>query len=177
MDEFGTIRLHHRTIKRFKRFSRKIKSSYSETLESVMDFFEWHGISPSSRFASQISKEEERTRKRVESAIAIIKDIEKTQTMPTTMMLQALFGKHEVVKKKRKPLMVEKEPEKKNIIPIYKYDALKRYYLEDKETINELLSKIEKVEPRFGKSYFKIDIYPSELTMLKRKLTRNRLAQ
>ncbi|WP_417935073.1 BfmA/BtgA family mobilization protein [Flagellimonas eckloniae] len=39
MDGFGTIRLHYRTIKRFRRFSRKMTKSYSETLEAVMDFF------------------------------------------------------------------------------------------------------------------------------------------
>ena len=98
MDGFGTIRLHRRTIKRFKGFSRKFAKSYSETLEAVMDFFKWHGILPSKRFADQINKEEEKTRKRVEAAIAIIRNIEKTQTLPTNIMLEALFGKHEIVR-------------------------------------------------------------------------------
>ncbi len=52
-----------------------------------MDFFEWHGISPFRRFAKQISGEEEKTRKRIDVVIAIIKNIEKHQTKPTTAML------------------------------------------------------------------------------------------
>ena len=62
MDGFKTIRLRIRTIERYKGFSKKMTKSYSETLEVIMDFFEWHGISPFSRFASQIAKEEEKTR-------------------------------------------------------------------------------------------------------------------
>ncbi len=66
-----------------------------------MDFFEWHGITPSSRFAKDISAEEEKTRKRINALIAIIKDIEKTQIKPTNKMLEALFGQHEIIRKKR----------------------------------------------------------------------------
>ena len=115
MDGFGTIRLHHRTIKRFRRFSKKMTKSYSETLEAVMDFFEWHGISLTSRFPKQINDDGEKTRKRINALIAIVKDIEKTQTIPTNEMLLALFGQHEIVKKRRSPKFEEKQPEKLTI--------------------------------------------------------------
>lgn len=94
MDGFGTIRLHYRTIKRFRRFSRKITKSYSETLELVMDFFEWHGISPESKFPKRVDEDGEKTRKRINALIAIVRDIEKTQTLPTNAMLLSLFGEN-----------------------------------------------------------------------------------
>ena len=181
MDGFGTIRLHHRTIKRFRRFSRKFKSSYSETLETILDFFEWHGISPHSRFASQINKGEERTRKRVEAAIAIIKDIEKTQTLPTNMMLQALFGQHEIVKKPKTPKLVEKSQvrlsraewhEKENSVSQEKFNDLKQTHRKQMDEVLELIAKIEFVKPRFKDPYWKIDTNATELAIMKKRLRR-----
>ncbi|TMM55754.1 hypothetical protein FEE95_13920 [Maribacter algarum] len=180
MDGFGTIRLHDRTIKRFKGFSRKFKSSYSETLEAVMDFFEWHGIQPSNRYAEQINKEEQKTRKRVEATIAIIRNIEKTQTLPTNIMLEALFGKHEIVRKRKEPKLVETKFEKltreewnkkENKVSRIKYDQLKEKNDSNMEIILNTLNKVQKIEPRFGKPYLKIEISPMELAKLKRQFT------
>ena len=140
-----------------------------------MDFFEWHGISPFSRFASQIVKEEEKTRKRIDAVIAIIKDIEKNQTKPTTAMLLSLFG--EKIEEEKEPIMVEKKfvkltsdewNEKEKTVPEIKYKRLEQKNLSNLEKILETLSRIEKIEPRFGKPYHKIEISPMELAMLKR---------
>ena len=179
MDGFGTIRLHHRTIKRFKGFSRKFKSSYSETLEAVMDFFEWHGTLPSKRFADQINKEEAKTRKRVEAAIAIIRNIEKTQTLPTNIMLEALFGKHEIVRERKEPKLIETKFEKltreewnkkENKVSRIKYDRLKEKHISSLERMMTMLNKVEKIKPRFGKPYLKLEISPMELAKIKRQL-------
>lgn len=176
MDGFGTIRLHHRTIKRFKGFSRKFTKSYSETLEAIMDFFEWHGILPSKRFADQINKEEEKTRKRIEAAIAIIRNIEKTQTLPTNIMLEALFGKHEIVRERKEPKLVETKFEKltreewykkEEKVSRVKYDRLKEKYELAQERFTNAVAKINRVEPRFGKPYYRIEINATELYNLK----------
>ena len=174
MDGFVTIRLHKRTVKRFRRFSKKITKSYSGTMEAVMDFFEWHGISPFSKFASQISKEEEKTRKRINAVIAIIRDIEQTQTKPTTAMLLSLFG--EKMKEEKKPIRVEKKyvkltreewNEKEAVVSKSKYDKLMKEKMTSFMRYNEILSRIEKVEPRFGKPYYKIEISEIELAKLR----------
>jgi len=139
-----------------------------------MDFFEWHGISPFSRFASQISKEEEKTRKRINAVIAIIRDIEQTQTKPTTAMLLSLFG--EKMKEEEKPVRVawkdrkltQKEwNEKEKVVPKVKYDALMEEKMTYFMSFKKVLSHIEKVEPRFGKPYFKIEIDEKELGFLR----------
>ena len=175
MDGFKAIRLRIRTIERYKGFSKKMTKSYSETLEVIMDFFEWHGISPFSRFASQIVKEEEKTRKRIDAVIAIIKDIEKNQTKPTTAMLLSLFGEkfeeeHEPVLVERKFIKLTRDEwnEKEKTIPKVEYERLEQKYLFNLEKILETLNKVEKIEPRFGKQYHKMDISPMELAMLKR---------
>jgi hypothetical protein len=183
MDGFKAIRLRIRTIERYKGFSRKMTKSYSETLEVIMDFFEWHGISPFSRFASQIVKEEEKTRKRIDAVIAIIKDIEKNQTKPTTAMLLSLFG--EKLEEEEEPVLVEKKfvkltrdewNEKEETVPKMKYQRLEQKHYSDLEKILETLNKVEKIEPRFGKPYLKIDMSPMELATLKGQF-KDRLSQ
>ncbi len=57
----------------------------------VMHFFEWLGFLPSDRFGKSMVEEIIKNRKRTNAIIAIIKDIEKSQTLPTVAMLQSLF--------------------------------------------------------------------------------------
>jgi hypothetical protein len=175
MDRFKAIRLRIRTIERYKGFSKKMTKSYSETLEVIMDFFEWHGISHFSRFASQIVKEEEKTCKRIDAVIAIIKDIGKNQTKPTTVMLLSLFG--EKFEEEQEPVLEEKKfvkftrdewNEKEKAVPKIEFDRPEQKYLSNLEKILITLNRIEKIEPRFGKQYHKIDISPMDMAMLKR---------
>ena len=182
MDGFGTIRLHHRTIKRFRRFSRKMTKSYSETLEAVMDFFEWHGISLTSRFPKQINDDGEKTRKRINALIAIVRDIEKTQTLPTNEMLLALFGQHEIVKKRREPKRVEKEFQKltkeewnklEGMIPKEQLNQLKEKHQKEKAEILNFLLKIKLVKPRFGKPYWSMETSANEIGRLKRMMRKD----
>ncbi|WP_350289577.1 BfmA/BtgA family mobilization protein [uncultured Croceitalea sp.] len=179
MDGFGTIRLHRRTIKRFRRFSKKITKSYSETLESVMDFFEWHGISPSSKFPKRVDEDGEKTRKRINALIAIVRDIEKTQTLPTNEMLLALFGQHEIVKKRREPKRVEKKFQKmtkeewnklEGMIPKERLSQLEEKHKGEKEEVLQFLSKVKLVKPRFGNPYWTIDTDITELVLLKKRM-------
>ncbi len=183
MDGFGTIWLHIMTIERFKGFSKKFTKSYSETLEAVMDFFEWHGILPSNRYANQINKEEQKTRKRVEAAIAIIRNIEKTQTLPKNIMLEAQFGKHEIVRQRKEPKLIETKFEKltreewnkkENEVSKIEYNRLKEKHIDNLDRMIRTLNKVEKIKPRFGKPYLKLEISPMELAKLKRQL-RNQL--
>lgn len=75
-------------------------------MEHIIDFFEWHGFSPTERFERSVGKELARNRKRTEAVIAIIRDIEKSQTKPTTAMLQQLLKKLPK-RRKRKPMTLE----------------------------------------------------------------------
>ena len=88
MDGFKSIRFKESTVKRFRAFSKKMAKSYSECLESIMDFFEWHGLDPNNKFGKsiiqEILKNRQRTEtsiKRNEATIAIIRDIEINQSI------------------------------------------------------------------------------------------------
>ncbi len=95
---------------RFRDFCKKMSKSQSMTLLLMLDFFEENGISPAESMGPRMETLETRIslliKKRVNGIIAIMRDIEKTQTKPTAAMLHALFEQAEPPKKK---LILEKK--------------------------------------------------------------------
>ena len=100
--QFSGINVKKTIADRFRRFAKQISSTNSEALEVMLNFFEWNEISPNDNLDTRNTE----LKKRINAMIAIMKDIEKTQTKPTTAMLQALF--QEVVTPK-KTLVLEKK--------------------------------------------------------------------
>ncbi|MGB6152483.1 MAG: BfmA/BtgA family mobilization protein [Pricia sp.] len=95
---------------RFREFCKKMSRSQSMTLMLMLDFFEDNGISPSESMGPRMETLEMRMslliKKRMNGMIAILKDIEKSQTKPTAAMLYSLFEQSEPTKK---PLLIEKK--------------------------------------------------------------------
>ena len=95
---------------RFRKFCKNMSKSQSMTLMLMMDFFEENGISPSESMGPRMETLETRMatliKKRMNGMIAILKDIEKSQTKPTAAMLYSLFEQSEATKK---PLLIEKK--------------------------------------------------------------------
>jgi hypothetical protein len=103
---------------RFREFCKKMSKSQSMTLMLMLDFFEENGISPAESMGPRMETLEMRMslliKKRMNGMIAILKDIEKSQTKPTAAMLYSLF---EQSVPEKKPLLVEKKysTEKKQV--------------------------------------------------------------
>lgn len=104
---FSNIKIKNSIAKKFRSFALKNKESNSMTLSQMLEFFEKHQLSPDDEIPNHLIKVEKRILKRINAVIAIIKDIEKTQTKPTLGMLQALFTADE--KEKKSPMFVEKK--------------------------------------------------------------------
>jgi len=178
MDGYHTIRLQVKTIERYKGFSRKVTRSYSETLDVMMDFFEWHGISPFKRFAKQISAEEEKTRKRIDAVIAIIKNIEKYQTKPTNAMLLSLFeekaGQEVPLELVEKKFMgggyQEQEMIENTTVSKTQYDRLEHKLNAMKQDFGYVLDKAKPVKSSFGKDYVRLELTEEELIAFKKAL-------
>lgn len=180
---YSTVNLKTSVAKRFRSFSKKIAKSHSETLTVIMDFFEWHGLDPSKKFGKsilqEILKNREQTNKSIkrnEATIAIIRDIEINQTKPNNAMLLALFG--EDVKSK-KPIRKEKKQTEKKAgspteieltVPKIRYDRLTEKMEKIKQDYGHVLDKVSLVKGSFGKAYFKLELSPSELEKFKRTL-------
>lgn len=181
MDHFYTIRFRRNTAQRFKRFSKKVATSYSESMEMMINFFEWHGFLPSDKFEKSVGKEVLKNRKRTEAAIAIIREIEKSQTKPTTAMLELLFEQSPPKKQEQAPLLMDGkkiDPERdmffkkveEAIVLEKNYTNLKRDLGEMRTDFINLLNKVQLVKSSFGKPKLQLDMAPEEFEQLKMKL-------
>ncbi len=176
MDNFKTIRFRINTIKRFKQFSKKISKSYSETLDTIMNFFEWHGFYPTDKFTKSLIREILKNRKRTEANIAIMRNIEKNQTEPTNIMLQSLFEEKlteeepEMFERK----FIDKPPEEKKeikiTVPKIRYERLHSKLISLSNNFKYVLKNVNLVKSNFGKNYFKLELTEGELERFKRIL-------
>lgn len=114
MDSFITIRFKRKTAKRFQEFSKKHFKTHTETMEAILDFFFYNEISPKEKLGPTGRTIETKLLKRINAVIAIMRDVEKTQTKPTVAMLESLF---QIEEPKKKPLILEKKfvEEKKEV--------------------------------------------------------------
>ncbi|MCX2838271.1 BfmA/BtgA family mobilization protein [Salinimicrobium sp. MT39] len=112
MDSFIGIRFKKETAKRFQEFSKTHFKSHTEALDTMLDFFFYNEISPKEKLGPTGRTIEASIKKRINAVIAIMRDMEKSQTKPTVAMLECLFQTEE---SKKKPLILEKKIiEKKN---------------------------------------------------------------
>lgn len=114
MYSFIGIRFKKETAKRFQEFSRTHFKSHTEALETMLDFFFYNEISPKEKLGPTGRTIEASLKKRINAVIAIMRDMEKTQTKPTVAMMESLFQTEEPIKK---PLILEKKiiEEKKEV--------------------------------------------------------------
>ncbi|GAA3515532.1 hypothetical protein GCM10022393_31830 [Aquimarina addita] len=105
-EQFTTISFKHSVAKKFRSFSKKMQASNSMTLLMMLDFFEANNLSPNESIGPTIHTLENLIKKRVSAVIAILRDMEKSQTRPTVAMMQSLFQE---IEPKNKPLLVEKK--------------------------------------------------------------------
>jgi hypothetical protein len=93
-------------------------------------------------------------------------------------MLTTLFKGVEVLGQKE-PLLLERKNIKltreewnreEDTVPIEKYNILKESRKQERREFSQILDKVERVEPTFGKAYYRIELDEIELTRLKRKL-------
>lgn len=91
MNSYISISLKIETAKKFKEFAKTHECSYSELLDHMIQFFIGHQLSPLADFDESLSAREEKLLKRINNAISIIRNIEKTQTQPTLAILETLM--------------------------------------------------------------------------------------
>lgn len=106
MDSFIGIRFKKKTAKRFQEFSRTHFKSHTEAMSTMLDFFLYNEISPKEKLGPTGRTIEAKLLKRINAVIAIMRDVEKTQTKPTVAMIQSLFQTEE---SNEKSLIVEKK--------------------------------------------------------------------
>lgn len=167
---FSAINLKRDVAQRFREFSRQVSVSHSETLESVMNFFEWNELSPN----DNLGIKNDGTKKRINALIAIIKNIEKNQTKPTTAMLQKLF--EEAAKEEEEedydfgtPVLITENEE----LEYYRneYENLKEQQLRLQDIMDNLFNKTILIKKSFSSDFYRLDLTKDEFQNLKKQLT------
>ena len=152
----------------------------SETLQLMLDFFEINRLSPKERMGPKITTLEQAIKMRINSLIAILRDIEKTQTKPTQAMMQLLFQEKP---SKGKPILIEKKSidMKTEALPKNEFSSspdrsadLQKQLSETSEELMAVLEKIEVVKSSFGKNHLRLNMDRSEIEQLKYKIKRMR---
>ncbi len=109
-ERFESLSIKTSVVKKFRRFCRELSKSQSMTLLLMIEFFENNGISPNEDLGPKMQTLERLIKKRINGVIAILRDIEKSQTKPTVAMIESLFKETEP---KKKPLILEKNASEK----------------------------------------------------------------
>ncbi len=174
MDDFNTIRLKKKTIVEFKEYSLKTSPNYSETLSFMIAFFKDTGLSPYDATRNPILASTVTIIRRIDYLIALLKNIEKTQLIPTREMLESLFERVKV----EKPLLAEKklleEPKlisENEELTFYReqYYKLQERHNSLRNEIKEFTAKISYEKRSFGKEYFKLNLNKNEFDNFKNK--------
>lgn len=183
MDTFSTVRFKIKVANRFRKFSVKVARTHTEAMESMLDFFEIHELSPKDSIGGSLTALEARIKRRIGQAIAIIRDIEKSQTLPTVAILQSLFEQHlqpedesddfnedfEFIEKKFEHTEEEQWTEE-TTIPKIRYERLEEKLELLKTDFNYVLEHVKEVKSSFAKSYLKLELSKEEIEKYKRSI-------
>ena len=103
---YVNLKIRPEIAEEFRKYSRQLGKPQTETLKILLDFFEENRFSLFESLGSNLSTLEKGIKARINTVVAILKDIEKTQTKPTHEMIQLLFTE----KPSKKEILVEKKP-------------------------------------------------------------------
>ena len=179
-ERFDSISIKTSVAKKFRRYCRSISNSQSLSLLMMIEFFESNGISPKESLGPHIQTLASLIKKRNNAVIAIIKDIEKTQTKPTNAMINLLFKEAQEDEEEEQVLSEEDLSggiaeelftEQKEL------DYYRDQYFETKSKFNELnddfemvLKKTKLVRNNFGIGHYRLNMNKEEFENLKNKL-------
>jgi len=177
-ERFESLSIKTSVAKKFRRYSKTISHSQSMSLLLMLEFFEGNGLSPKESIGPHIQTLENLIKKRINGMVAIMKDIEKTQTKPTTAMLQLLF--EQTAPKRKEPLYVERtmeeieasKSEEEKLLDHYReqYFTINRELFEIKEDFGEVLNKLVYTKNTFGSNYYRLNIPKEEFKKIEQKL-------
>ncbi|EIJ37589.1 hypothetical protein JoomaDRAFT_0542 [Galbibacter orientalis DSM 19592] len=174
---FSAISIKKEIADRFRRYSKDVSKSHSETLEAMLNFFKWNNLSPNENLG--VKKDD--TKKRINALIAIIRNIEKEQTLPTKAMLDILFQEVSQMESHSKqwkeqegsfdfgaPELLTRDAELEHYRN--RYEEMQKELSHYKNRVEELWNQLNYVKGTFGKGYHKLDMDKNELENFKKSL-------
>ncbi|RUA15040.1 MAG: hypothetical protein DSY83_08355 [Flavobacteriia bacterium] len=184
-ERFKSLSIKEPVLLKFRRFSKLFGKSQSKTLLAMMDFFERHGISPDQHLGETMASMKHYIRRRFNAMVAIMRSIEKEQTLPTVSMIQALFEQElasngeewdndfdfieQQLTETKKP--TDMEPYDAELtVPKIRYDRLEEQFEELKADFAYVLDHVSVFHNRLGKDHLKLDLNPGAIEKYRTKL-------
>lgn len=170
---FSGINVKKEVAVRFREFSQEVSKSHSEALEAMLNFFEWNGLSPK----DNLGVKADNTQKRINALIAIVKNIEKHQTLPTKAMLDTLFQEMSQVEGREEkeedfdfgtPEPFSRDTELEHYRN--RHEEMQQQLGSYKNRVENLLDQLTYVKGTFGKGHYKLDMDKNEFEKLKKGL-------
>jgi hypothetical protein len=155
------------------------------TLLLMVHFFERHGISPDQHLGETMASMKLYIRRRFNAMIAIMRSIEKEQTLPTVGMMRALFEQELASDDEEwdsdfdfieQQLTEAKPPKETDVfdgevtVPKIRYDRLEEQMEELKDDFAYVLDHVSVYHNRFGKDHLKLDLNPEAIEKYRTKL-------
>ena len=175
MDSFITIRFKRKTAKRFQQFSKTHFKTHTETMDAMLDFFFYNEISPKEKLGPTGRTIEAKLLKRINAVIAIMRDVEKTQTKPTYAMLELLFQESPEYNEPREELFEFEQQElitENEELHHYRnrYEEVQQQFHSVKYDLDKIIGRTTYVKGSFGGGYLKLDLTKEEFENIKQKL-------
>ncbi|MFD2101438.1 BfmA/BtgA family mobilization protein [Flagellimonas iocasae] len=185
-ERFKSLSIKEPVLLKFRRFSKLFGKSQSMTLLTMMEFFERHGISPDQHLGETMASMKHYIRRRFNAMVAIMRSIEKEQTLPTVSMIQALFeqeldpeegdeweGDFEFFEKQLTEINTPTNPElldKETTVPKILHERLKEQLEDLKTDFGQVLDHVSVSKNRFGKDHLRLDLKLGTLEQYRTKL-------
>ncbi|RUA17635.1 MAG: hypothetical protein DSY83_03715 [Flavobacteriia bacterium] len=184
-EQFTCLSIKISIALKYRRFCRRHGHSQSLTLLAMVEFFEHNGISPDERMHETIASLKYLIKRRFNAMVAIMRSIEKEQTLPTVSMIQALFEQElesngeeldndfdfieQQLTETRKPL----EPESFDgeiTVPRIRFERLEEQLEELKSDFGHVLDHVVESRNPLVKKHLIMDLNPGAIEKYKRKL-------
>jgi hypothetical protein len=179
---FAGLRIKISVAMKFRSFSKRQGKSHSMTLLAMVEFFDHNGISPDERMHETIASLKYLIKRRFNAMVAIMRSIEKEQTLPTVSMIQALFqqeleseegeeweGDFEFFEKQLTEINTELL-DRETTVPKIVHERLKEQLEELKEDFGHVLDHVSVAKNRFGKDHLRVNLKPGAIEQYRTKL-------
>ena len=176
---FSAISINRITAERFRAYSKIVSRSHSETIDAMIDFFEKTKITPRNEVMISFIRFQNYMIGRFDYLEELLRTMEREQIRPTHDMLKSLFD-GTALKKKEQPLLMDKKKVRmtreewdmeEGKVDFEKYHEVIKARGKDRRVFSKVLDRITKVEPTFGKPYFKLEMDETELESIRQELS------
>lgn len=185
-ETFAGLRIKVSVTQKFRAFAKRQGKSQSMTLLAMVEFFDHNGISPDERMHETVASLKYLIKRRFNAMVAIMRSIEKEQTLPTVSMIQALFeqeldpeteeeweGDFTFFEQQLTEKLQPTEPELHDTeitVPKIVHERLQEQLDELKADFGHVLDQVSVAKNPFGKEYLKLDLKPGAIEKYRTKL-------